>query len=151
MTLSKLKTMKKDRGFTIVELLIVIVVIAILAAIVIVAYSGIQNRAKSSSAKSTAQAVQSKAEAYNADGPTGAYPVLLANMTSAATTTSYYLSGVTFSAADPTSAAATNVVSFYTCTGGGNKIGYYDYAGGAVAYVYTGPASSASTCALTAS
>lgn len=33
-------------GFTIVELLIVIVVIAILAAITIVAYNGIQNRAK---------------------------------------------------------------------------------------------------------
>lgn len=36
---------KQNRGFTIVELLIVIVVIAILAAISIVAYSGIQQRA----------------------------------------------------------------------------------------------------------
>jgi prepilin-type N-terminal cleavage/methylation domain-containing protein len=35
----------KARGFTIVELLIVIVVIAILAAITIVAYNGIQSRA----------------------------------------------------------------------------------------------------------
>jgi general secretion pathway protein G len=34
----------KRRGFTIVELLIVIVVIGVLAAITIVAYSGIQNR-----------------------------------------------------------------------------------------------------------
>ena len=40
MTLNNIKTMKKDRGFTIVELLIVIVVIAILAAIIIVAYQG---------------------------------------------------------------------------------------------------------------
>lgn len=38
--------LKSSRGFTIVELLIVIVVIAILAAITIVAYSGIQNRAR---------------------------------------------------------------------------------------------------------
>ena len=39
---------KKAHGFTIVELLIVIVVIAILAAISIVAYTGIQDRAKAS-------------------------------------------------------------------------------------------------------
>lgn len=39
----------KSRGFTIVELLIVIVVIAILAAITIVAYTGVQDRAKASS------------------------------------------------------------------------------------------------------
>ena len=37
---------QKKNGFTIVELLIVIVVIAILAAITIVAYNGIQQRAK---------------------------------------------------------------------------------------------------------
>jgi prepilin-type N-terminal cleavage/methylation domain-containing protein len=151
MTFSKLKTMKKDRGFTIVELLIVIVVIAILAAIVIVAYNGVQNRAKSSSALSSAQAVQSKAEAYNAEGVTGAYPTLLANLTTAASTTTYYLNGITFSAADPTAASTAQSVSFYTCTGGGNKIGYYDYANTAVKYLYTGPASSTSTCTLTAS
>lgn len=37
---------KKQNGFTIVELLIVIVVIGILAAITVVAFNGIQNRAK---------------------------------------------------------------------------------------------------------
>lgn len=40
---------KSTSGFTIVELLIVIVVIAVLAAITIVAYNGIQQRAKNSS------------------------------------------------------------------------------------------------------
>ena len=38
--------LKKSPGFTIVELLIVIVVIGILAAITIIAYNGIQDRAK---------------------------------------------------------------------------------------------------------
>ena len=50
----------KSRGFTIVELLIVIVVIAILAAISIVAYNGIQQRAKNSQTV-TAMAAYSKA------------------------------------------------------------------------------------------
>lgn len=41
---------KKQNGFTIVELLIVIVIIGILAAITAVAYNGIQERAKVSRA-----------------------------------------------------------------------------------------------------
>lgn len=43
-----MKMWAKQSGFTIVELLIVIVVIAILAAITVVAYTGIQERAKDS-------------------------------------------------------------------------------------------------------
>lgn len=43
-----MNVIKRQRGFTIVELLIVIVVIAILAAISVVAYNGIQNRAQDS-------------------------------------------------------------------------------------------------------
>lgn len=56
----------KQSGFTIVELLIVIVVIAILAAISIVTFSGIQNRARTSSGQQLANQVEKKAVAFNA-------------------------------------------------------------------------------------
>ena len=54
---------KRNRGFTIVELLIVIVVIAILAAITIVAFNGVQDRAKASKMKAD---VAQLAKAMNA-------------------------------------------------------------------------------------
>lgn len=63
-------------GFTIVELLIVIVVIAILAAITIVAYNGIQNRARISSVSSALSQVNKKLAAYAVDG--NGYPADLA-------------------------------------------------------------------------
>ena len=61
------------KGFTIVELLIVIVIIGILAALVIVAYNGIQNRARAAQYQTDAQAIMKKAEAYAADN-NGTYP-----------------------------------------------------------------------------
>ncbi|MBC7868689.1 type II secretion system protein [Candidatus Saccharibacteria bacterium] len=54
----------KKHGFTIVELLIVIVVIGILAAITIVAYNGIQNRAKASSVQAAAVQAGNKVMIY---------------------------------------------------------------------------------------
>ena len=57
-------SMNARRGFTIVELLIVIVVIAILAAITVVAYTGIQNKANDSAAISNAQQTGKKLTVY---------------------------------------------------------------------------------------
>ncbi len=58
------KTVKK--GFTIIELLIVIVVIGILAAIVVVTYQGVQNQANTTAAEQNAREVVNKATAFNA-------------------------------------------------------------------------------------
>ena len=55
--------MMNKQGFTIVELLIVIVVIAILAAITIVSYNGITNSANDSSVKSDLRNIGAKTDA----------------------------------------------------------------------------------------
>jgi prepilin-type N-terminal cleavage/methylation domain-containing protein len=65
---------KNSRGFTIVELLIVIVVIGILAALVITTYNGIQQKARDTERKTDVNALHGQIEAYNAQN--GKYPTL---------------------------------------------------------------------------
>lgn len=60
---------KKKKGFTIVELLIVIVVIGILAAITIVAFNGISSRARASSASSALSQAAKKIAVWQVDNP----------------------------------------------------------------------------------
>lgn len=55
---------KKAYGFTIVELLIVIVVVAILAAISVVAYNGIQQRARNQARIAAATTIHKQLELY---------------------------------------------------------------------------------------
>ena len=64
--------MIKNKGFTIVELLIVIVVIGILAAITIVAFNGIQERGRDSGRITKLQAMAKAIELYRIDN--GRYP-----------------------------------------------------------------------------
>jgi len=63
---------RKQKGFTIVELLIVIVVIGILATLVIVTFSGIQQKGRNSQRQTDLKAVQSHVAAFYADK--GYYP-----------------------------------------------------------------------------
>lgn len=72
MILNNIKTRRKDSGFTIVELLVVIVVIGILAAITIVSYTGITTKANTAAAKQNASSVAAAADAYFAENQT--YP-----------------------------------------------------------------------------
>ncbi|MDB5178053.1 MAG: fimbrial protein pilin [Candidatus Saccharibacteria bacterium] len=64
----------KQKGFTIVELLIVIVVIGILAAITIVAYNGIQQRGRDARRLSDIGAIKKALELYKTD--TGTFPTV---------------------------------------------------------------------------
>lgn len=65
---------RKEKGFTIIELLIVIVVIGILAALVITTFTGIQQRARNTERETDIKALHSQLEAYYAQN--GAYPAL---------------------------------------------------------------------------
>lgn len=100
-------------GFTIVELLVVIVVIGILASITIVSYSGITQRANTTSAQSTAQIVVQKAEVYNAE--IGNYPYAASDLTGDSSK-SYYISPTSFLFTLSTTQPATpNIVKYVKC------------------------------------
>ena len=68
---------KNSRGFTIVELLVVIVVIGILAAITIVSYTGISQKATNSSLQSDLANASNQLKLYYTDN--GAYPASLSS------------------------------------------------------------------------
>lgn len=127
MTLNNRNT--KNRGFTIVELLIVIVVIGILAAITIVAYNGVQNRAHTTTAQSAAKEYANKAEVYAADN-SGTYPALSV-LTGAASSETYALSSGIQTANDNTAPTKTNPVEYTLCPGNdGVIVSYYDFSAG---------------------
>ncbi|MFZ1258819.1 MAG: prepilin-type N-terminal cleavage/methylation domain-containing protein [Candidatus Saccharimonas sp.] len=150
----------KASGFTIVELLIVVVVIAILAAITIVAYNGIQTRANTSAAKGNAATLQKKIEMFAS--VTNALPAAGTSLTtqlngqaeSAITGTGIT---VTAAAANPDSANGKNTFRLRFCSAPagatGFEIGYYDYSAstaGTIATITGGGNTTACTAYSTA-
>jgi len=117
MILHNIKSKQKDSGFTIVELLVVIVVIGILAAITIVSYTGVTARANATSAKQLANNVITKAHIYNTEGSTGNWP-LTGVLAMSATQSSGAIAGVTvIASAAITTAPSTTVptISYQVC------------------------------------
>lgn len=100
MSLTNIKSkIQSERGFTIVELLIVVVVIAILAAITIVSYNGITRSANDSAAKQQASTVAKKIESYQAKE--GRYPVNATELVNAAESYNLPISNVMNNGATP--------------------------------------------------
>lgn len=98
----------KQQGFTIVELLIVIVVIGILAALVITTFTGIQQKARNTERQTDIKAIHGQVEAYYAQN--GKYPTL-ANLNDSTWRTAN-IKGLDVDALqDPKGAAATLVAT----------------------------------------
>ena len=71
--------LRKNQGFSLIELMIVVVIIGILAAIAIPNYISMQNRAKEGSVKGNAHAVQLAVEDFSVTND-GTYPAAAANI-----------------------------------------------------------------------
>ena len=135
----------KNQGFTLVELLIVIVIIAILTVVSLVAYNGLQNQAKTSAAKSAADAVAKKAELYNT--AKSKYPHALEDLTNKTVTVDtssvsqtgepYYLDASTVESGSlSTRPEKANTIEYVPCPATGDATGahvkYYNFSSNAV-------------------
>lgn len=117
-------------GFTIVELLIVVVIIAILAAITIAAYSGIQSRARNSAALTTANTFIKKVHTYYS--LKGSYPATTTTVaTTLATYTESSLGSANIAFGTPTATTGANTIKVELCgSGAGVKVTPFDYTTG---------------------
>lgn len=86
-----IKKIKSQKGFTLIELMVVIVIIGILVAIALPNFIGAQDRAKISSVKANMHTVQTMLETYAVDWG-GTYPSTVASLVSEAQNSSnpYY-------------------------------------------------------------
>lgn len=124
MSLKHIKSnLQKQNGFTIVELLIVIVVIGILAAITIVSYNGITSRANTNTAKSNVATFLKKAELYAAESGNNRYPITATELQTASDAgKSFYIpSGgitITYGTTALTSASPVSTIRVLKCGSG---------------------------------
>lgn len=133
-----MKSIKKQ-GFTIVELLVVIVVIGILAAITVVSYTGITTKANTAANQQNASSVQSAVSTKFAES--NAYPAWL---TDSATTLGLINAGVskipTGVVLQNSAPVAGSNIGYVASSVAGVCISYWDYSVPAARYLGVGGA-----------
>lgn len=143
----------RERGFTITEIMIIVIVLGILGGIGYVGWSMAITNSKTNAAKTNATAVKNAADQFNSRY--GAYP------------TNAQIQGVgdTIKLPDGVSLQNSPILTkndpqtkiFFRATPSsgppyrGNCIGYYDYAAGTMKVIYTGTATNLDTASLACS
>lgn len=131
--------MKKTRGFTIIELLIVIVVIAILATIVIVSYNGAQIKAQQAKIDADLTNVRQLVENYFAQH--GSYPATATSLNPNWSTTTARTDAncsVGTHTSDWVPGLSVNLPQSTPSTGVGGYPGCYMYASDGINYIISG-------------
>jgi prepilin-type N-terminal cleavage/methylation domain-containing protein len=103
----------KAYGFTIIELLIVIVIIGILASITLISYSGVTQRANNTSAEQAARAAAGELETYNS--ATGSLPYDVSLLTSDSSADYYVAPTIATFTLGATQPASTIEVKYIKC------------------------------------
>lgn len=134
-------SLKKQKGFTLVELLIVIIIIGILATLVIVTFSGVQAKARDSKRQTDIDALNSHLEAFFA---TNSYFPTITDLT-----TSSWVSA-NFKGFDPTALcdpkSTTTNCATATITGNAPAAGTYTYSYVTQGCTTTSPSSTTNAC-----
>jgi prepilin-type N-terminal cleavage/methylation domain-containing protein len=103
----------KSTGFTIIELIIVIVIIGILASITLISYSGVTQRTNNAAAEQAARSAVGEIEAYNA--ATGSFPYDISLLTSDSSAEYYIAPTVATFTLSSTQPASTIEVKYIKC------------------------------------